>query len=108
MNDEENEIEKEFKMHKLGRWSKGEQKGFHAYQPETYDEERDDMEKMALKEVKLNKRNVVTDMNRDIFRLDMIAEDADNEAMDREDNLITDLGEDAEYEDFDMDGDERY
>jgi hypothetical protein len=106
MNDEENEIEKEFKSHKLGRWSKGEQKGFHAYQPGTYDEERDDMEQMAIKEVKLNKRNVVTDMNRDIFRLDMINEDADEEDMDRADNRITYRGVDGEPEDDDMDGDE--
>jgi len=107
-NDEEREVEREFKTLKLGRWNKGEQKGLHTYQKDTYDEERDEMEKMAKNEVRLNQRNDVTDMNRDIFELDMIAEDTANEEQDREDNVITYMGEDAMPEDYDMDGDENY
>ena len=107
-NDEEREVEREFKTLKLGRWNKGEQKGLHTYQKDTYDEERDEMEQMAKNEVRLNQRNDVTDMNRDIFELDMIAEDTANEEQDREDNVITYMGEDAMPEDYDMDGDENY
>jgi hypothetical protein len=103
---EEKETEILYKKHKLGRWNKGEQKGFHSYEQKTYDEEREDMEKMAAQEVKLNKRSAVTDMNRDIFRLDMLQDDADQERMEREENVITYLGEDGEPEDNDMDGDE--
>jgi hypothetical protein len=105
---EQREVENLFKSSKLGRWSKGEQKGIHTYDKETYDEEREDMEKMALKEAQLNKRSIVTDMNRDIFALEMLTtEDTDN-AIDKEDNVITYMGEDAEPEDHDMDGDENF
>jgi hypothetical protein len=107
-NDEEREIEREFKTLKLGRWNKGEQKGLHTYQKDTYDEEREDMEQMAKNEVRLNQRNDVTDMNRDIFELDMIAEDITSAEIEREDNAITYMGEDAMPEDYDMDGDENY
>jgi hypothetical protein len=105
---EERAVENLFKKNKLGRWSKGEQKGIHTYQGETYDEEREEMEKIATREVKLNKRNVVTDMNRDIFALDMLNEEAADEGQDQEDNMITYMGEDAEPEDYEMDGDENY
>ena len=105
---EQREVENLFKGNKLGRWSKGEQKGIRVYDKETYDEEREDMEKMALREAKLNKRSVVTDMNRDIFALEMLTTEDSDEAIDREDNAITYMGEDAEPEDYDMDGDENF
>jgi len=105
---EEREVENLFKGNKLGRWSKGEQKGIHTYDTETYDQEREDMEKMALREVQLNKRSVVTDMNRDIFNLEMLATEANDEMIDREDNIITYMGEDGDPEEYGMDGDENY
>jgi hypothetical protein len=108
MSDEEREVENLFKGNKLGRWSVGEQKGFRTYDTKTYDQEREDLENMAIKEVQLNKRSVVTDMNRDIFRLDMLAEETGEAAMDKEDNTITYMGEDAEPEDYGMDGDENF
>jgi hypothetical protein len=108
MSTEERAVENLFKKNKLGRWSKGEQKGVHTYQGETYDEERAEMEQMATREVQLNKRSVVTDMNRDIFALDMLAEEAADADQDKEDNLITYMGEDADPEEYGMDGDENY
>jgi hypothetical protein len=105
---EEREVENLFKGNKLGRWSKGEQKGIHTYDTQTYDEEREDMEKTAAREARLNQRSVVTDMNRDIFNLEMLATDESDESIDKEDNVITYMGEDAEPEDYDMDGDENY
>jgi hypothetical protein len=108
MSDEEREVENLFKGNKLGRWSVGEQKGFRTYDTQTYDQEREDMEKTAIKEVQLNKRSVVTDMNRDIFRLDMLTEETADADMDKEDNIITYMGEDAEPEDYEMDGDENF
>ena len=66
------------------------------------------MEAMALREVQLNKRNVVTDMNRDIFMLDKINDEANDADIDKEDTIITYMGEDAEPEDYDMDGDENF
>ena len=44
----------------------------------------------------------------DIFELDMIAEDMTNGDQEREDNIITYMGEDAMPEEYDMDGDENY
>jgi hypothetical protein len=105
---EERKADDMFKMNKLGRWAKGEQKGLHTYDTKTYDQEREDMEQMAMREAKLNKRSVVTDMNRDIFELDLIAEEANEAMLEHEDNLITYMGEDAEPEDYDMDGDENF
>jgi hypothetical protein len=107
-NDEEREIDTFFKQHKLGKWSIGEQKGFRNYDKGTYEQEREIMDKMATREATLNNRNIVTDMNRDIFQLDMIAEEAADDRIDREDNMITYMGEDAEPEDYGMDGDENY
>jgi hypothetical protein len=108
MSVEEREVENLFKGSKLGRWSKGEQKGIHTYDTETYDQEREEMEKMALREARLNKHSVVTDMNRDIFNLEMLATDLNDEALDRENDIITYMGEDAEPEEYGMDGDENY
>ena len=105
---EERDVENLFKNNKLGRWSKGEQKGVHTYDTKTYDQEREDMEKMALNEARLNKRCAVTDLNRDIYALEMLEEDAINEDADREDNMINYMGEDAEPEEYEMDGDENY
>ena len=108
MTDEERDVENLFKGNKLGRWSKGEQKGIHTYDAQTYDEERNDMEQMALREARVNKRSVVTDMNRDIFMLEDMTNEAEGESLDREDNAITYMGEDGEPEDYGMDGDENY
>jgi hypothetical protein len=84
---EEREVEDLFKGNKLGRWSKGEQKGFRTYQGKTYDEERAAEEQLKLTELQQNKGGV-TD-------LDMEATDANQ---DREDNTIFYRGEDGEDE----------
>ena len=105
---EEREVEDLFKDNKLGRWSKGQQKGVHTYVGKTYDEEREEMEKIAINEVKMNKRSVVTDMNRNIFALEMLNEEAIDADIEKEDNIITYMGEDGEPEDYGMDGDENY
>jgi hypothetical protein len=86
---EERTIENELKDNKLGRWSKGEQKGLHTYDQDTYDEERAAMEKTAQ-------------------RVDFLNEEAADAEQDKEDNNITYMGEDAEPEEYDMDGDENY
>ena len=63
---------------------------------------------MAAREANSNNRNIITDMNRDIFQLDMIAEEAVDDRIEREENMITYMGEDAEHEEYGMDGDENY
>jgi hypothetical protein len=108
LNDEQAELEKGFRKHKLGRWSKGEQKGLHSYDKKTYEQEREDIEKTAAREAQLSKRSVVTDRNRDIFMLDKINEEDAAQQQENEDNTITYMGEEAEPEDYDMDGDENF
>lgn len=105
---EERAIENLLKKNKLEQWGIGQQKGLHTYDTTTYDQERDDLEKMAMNEARLNKRSVVTDMNRDIFRLEMLEDDTANAAQDKEDNMITNRGEDDDPEEYGMDGDENY
>ena len=107
-NDEEREIDTLFKQNKLGEWSIGEQKGFRTYAKETYDKEMRDMEKMVSRENRLNMNNAVTNMNRDIYELDIIQEEATGNRIEHEENMITYMGEDAEPEEYDMDGDENY
>ena len=100
LDDDENEIEKEFKQHKLGRWNKGQQKGFRTYDQKTYDEERGEMEKRALREL----QNPTREINDD----EMDAAEAAAADIAGEDDRIDYLGEDAEYEEYEMDGDENY
>jgi len=85
MTDEAREIDTEFKRHKLGDWGKGLEKGLTQYVQDTYDQEREALDKRLLLEKQLNTGNIVSDMNMDIFVMDMenqMVRDAemDNEA----------------------------
>ena len=105
---EERDIETLFMNNRLEQWGVGQQKGLHTYMKDTYDKERDEIDRIASHEVELNKRNIVTDMNRDIFMLDMIAEENMNDQIDNEENLITYMGENDDPAEFGLDGDEEY
>ena len=99
LTDEEREIQNLFKNNKLEKWSKGLQKGLTQYVKETYDEERDALEKQTLKERQLGRRSDVTDMNKDIYALDIdyqaqLVQEIDNEV----NNLNEYLGENDEGE----------
>ena len=107
-NPELKELENTFKNLKLGDWSKGLNKSIFAYDKDTYDDERNAMEKQTITDMAIGKNSDVTDMNRDIYRLDAAQDEVDQGDIDREDNLINYLGEDAEYEEDDMDGDEQF
>ena len=107
MSDEEREVENLFKNHKLGMWGVGQQKGFRTYQGDTYDTEREAMEKHALTEMKLNDNNLVTEMNRDIYAMDHLVEEAEKEFIEMEENdLGLYVGENDDHGDYD--GDEIY
>ena len=108
LTDEEREIENIMKKHKLGVWSKGLSKGVTQYEQDTYDEERREMEKIIALEQKVGSQDFVSDMNRDIF-MSEAAEAARVDAMiDAEESRIEYMGEDADYEEMGMDGDEMY
>ena len=103
LTDEEREVENIFKNNKLESWSAGLQKGLTQYVASNYDEERDKMEKQALKEYKLKQNNNVTEMNKQIYQID-------EEELERREKEI----EDEEYnmsnipDDDNMDSDYEY
>ena len=106
LTDEEREIQNLFKNNKLEKWSKGLQKGLTQYVKETYDEERDALEKQTLKEIQLGRRSDVTDMNKDIYALDIddqaqLVQEIDNEVNNLNEYLgENDEGEFDEYNEF--------
>ena len=71
MTDEAREIDTEFKRHKLGDWGKGLEKGLTQYVQETYDQEREALDKRLILEKQLNAENIVSEMNMDIYVMDM-------------------------------------
>lgn len=99
MTDEERDADTILKINKLGAWSKGLQKGLTTYVKETYDEEREYMEKIADIEKTLRKNKNVVDENMDQYLEDYM-ENADAVAdIEREENDIgwfngDDAGED--------------
>jgi hypothetical protein len=100
MTDEERDADTILKINKLGVWSKGLQKGLTTYVKETYDEERDYMEKIAEIETNLRKNKGVTDENVEQFLEDYM-ENADAvEAIDREENDIAWFAGDDAGEDY--------
>ena len=72
----ERQLENMMKTHKMGIWSRGtSQTGVVIYDQDYYDEERDEMEKIAQKERLLGRRDDVTDMNREIYVMDALEAD---------------------------------
>jgi predicted nucleic acid-binding Zn-ribbon protein len=79
-------------------WSAGLSKGLTQYIPENYDNERLKMEEQAIKDKKLNKNSVVTDMNREIFKLDLEENDMIEERIEDEEYNMNNIPDDDEYE----------
>jgi len=72
----ERQLENMMKTHKMGIWSRGtSQTGVVIYDQDYYDEERDEMEKIAQKERQLGRKDYVTDMNREIYVMDAMEAD---------------------------------
>ena len=106
LSDEEREIENILKNNKLEKWNKGMQKGLTQYVKENYDEEREALEKQAIKERKLQQNNNVTAMNRELYNLDNDEADASNEAIDKEEYSLSNVPDDDDFDyDNDQDGD---
>ena len=108
LSDEEREIENIMKGHKMETWSKGLSKGVTQYVRDTYDEEREAMERTMALEQQIGQKDFVSDMNRDIYMLEAMDEEARAAAIDAEESRIDYMGEDADYEEMGMDGDEMY
>jgi len=109
LSDEEREIENVLKNHKLGQWNKGLLKGLVQYQPGTYDEEREVIEKQMDIEQQLGNNDNVTAMNREIYALDIIEKEQVVEQIEREEaDLSMYFGENEDPAEVGMDGDENY
>ena len=106
LTDEEREIENIFKNSKLERWNVGLQKGLTQYVKETYDDEREKLETQAILEKKLGINDLVTNMNKDIYMLDLISEDAIEAEENFEQFDISHIPDDDDY--GEQDGDEDY
>jgi hypothetical protein len=92
--DEQRDVEKRFKQHKLGeRWNIGQQKGFRIYEGNTYDAERKEIEKRAVIERQLGVVDGVTDDLMDIFVHDRQQADQTESDINDEEYAIA-LGED--------------
>jgi len=106
LSDEEREIENILKNNKLEKWNIGMQKGLTQYVKENYDEEREALEKQALKERKLQRNNNVTAMNKEIYNLDLDEQMLNDEAIDAEEYSMSNIPDD---DDFNYDnGDDDY
>ena len=102
LSDEEREIENILKNNKLEKWNIGMQKGLTQYVKANYDEERNALEKQALKERKLQQNNNVTAMNKEIYDLDIDEQMLNDEAIDAEEYSMANIPDD---DDFDYDND---
>jgi len=81
MTEEERDADTILKINKIGVWSKGLQKGLTTYTKETYDEERDVMDKITEIERELRRNKNVTDENMEQYLEDYL-EEMDAEATD--------------------------
>lgn len=95
--DDERNVENIFKTHKLGDWGKGLQKGLTQYDEDTYDEERTRLEENVIKELKLGKNNLVTDLNKEIYSFEL---DEERLIQERIENEVYDLNNQDEFEEI--------
>ena len=105
LSDEEREIENILKNNKLEKWNIGMQKGLTQYVKENYDEERDALEKQAIKERKLQQNNSVTAMNKEIYDFTMDEQMQSDAAIDAEEYSMNNIPDD---DDFNYDNDDDY
>ena len=95
LTDEERNIENIMKNNRLGNWNLGMQKGLREYVKDTYDMEREKMEKQIEMDIKIGKDDIVNDMNRNIFEIDILQQEQQDNELDRENydmNWIPDEG----------------
>jgi hypothetical protein len=99
LTDEERDADTILKINKLGVWSKGLQKGLTTYVKETYDEEREYMEKLGEIENAVKRNKNVSPENLEQYMEDFMEEAEVAQRIDNEEADMTGLTEDY------MDGD---
>ena len=104
MNDEEREIANIFKNNKLGDWNIGLQKGLTQYVRENYDAEREKLEKQAINDKKMGDKGIVTEMNKEIFRLDQEYNEQLQQEIDIENYNMEEIPDDGDFDPDDVGG----
>ena len=107
MNDEERDVDTALKINKLGAWNKGLKKGLTQYVAEDYDDERDEMEKLAQVEKTVRRNKQVSEENMAQFVDDYLDEERNDEEIDREDNDLSGLRGEGDDSDYDVDQDDQ-
>ena len=102
----EREVEDLLKTHKLGRWSIGLTKALFEYDQGQYDKEQQEIERDAAAERELTQMGVATDMNKNLYRMDVVAEQQAQKNAMQEAYDISDLPNDDDF--GDRDGDEQF
>jgi hypothetical protein len=108
MTDEERDADTILKINKLGVWSKGLQKGLTKYTKETYDDERDVMEKITEIERNVRKNRNVTDGNIDLYMEDYLEEMEADAETEKEAYNMSRMTEDFDDGNFESDEVEDY
>jgi hypothetical protein len=103
MTDEERDADTILKINKLGVWSKGLQKGLTSYSKETYDDERDLMDKITEIERKVRKNSNVTNENVDQYMDEYLEQAESDAAIEREAYDISNMTEDFYEGNFESD-----
>ena len=98
MSVEGKDVDTMMKINKLGDWSKGLQKGLTIYDKDTYDEDRDEMEKLVNIENKLLKQKNGAPID-DLDIMDYMENERNENEINAEDNDLTNLNDnyDEEY-----------
>jgi hypothetical protein len=106
LTDEERKVDNELKKAKLGAWNKGLQKGLYTYVKNDYDEDRQEIMKEAILDIKVGNKLHVTQMNHEIYKMQFL-ENAlmEKEAQDEADDM-SGIVDDDDYDDYDGDDDD--
>jgi len=104
MNDEEREIANIFKNNKLGDWNIGLQKGLTQYVKENYDSEREKLERQAIQDKKMGDKGIVTEMNKEIYKLQEEYDEILQEEIDRENFDMGMIPDDGDFDPDDVGG----
>jgi hypothetical protein len=107
LNDEEREVDTALKINKLGDWNKGLKKGLTQYVAEDYDDERDEMDKLAQVERSVRKNKRVVDENVDQYIEDYLEDERVEGEIDREDNDLSGLLGEGDDSDNEVDQDDQ-
>ena len=108
LSDESREIENIFKSNKLEQWGVGLQKGMTQYVKNTYDQEREKLEKQAIAERKMGSKKVATDIDRDIYKFDMEQQERVDAEIEAEENDMANIPDDDDYNSDEVGGDDDY